>query len=49
MREKLQHILALGIWCVLILFFVVTTILIVAILYNREFHSDVLGVFDDGN
>jgi uncharacterized membrane protein len=30
-------------------FFVVTTILIVAILYNREFHSDVLGVFDDGN
>ena len=26
MREKLQHILALGIWCVLILFFVVTTL-----------------------
>jgi len=31
------------------LFFVLTTLLIVAILYNREFHSDVLGVFDDGN
>ena len=26
MREKLNHILALGIWCVLILFFVVTTL-----------------------
>jgi hypothetical protein len=23
--------------------------LVVAILYNREFHSDVLKVFDDGN
>ena len=31
------------------LFFVLTTLLIVAILYNREFHSDVLKVFDDGN
>ena len=31
------------------LFFVLTTLLIVAILYNREFHSDVLNVFDDGN
>ena len=31
------------------LFFVMTTLLIVAILYNREFHSDVLNVFDDGN
>jgi uncharacterized membrane protein len=31
------------------LFFMVTTVLIVAILYNREFHSDVLRVFDDGN
>ena len=31
------------------LFFVLTTVLIVAILYNREFHSDVLDVFDDGN
>jgi uncharacterized membrane protein len=31
------------------LFFTVTTLLIVAILYNREFHSDVLKVFDDGN
>ena len=31
------------------LFFVVTTMLVVAILYNREFHSDVLKVFDDGN
>ena len=29
--------------------FVLTTLLIVAILYNREFHSDVLRVFDDGN
>ncbi len=26
MREKLNHILALGIWCVLLLFFVVTTL-----------------------
>ena len=31
------------------LFFVVNTLVIVAILYNREFHSDVLKVFDDGN
>ena len=31
------------------LFFVITTLLIVAILYRREFHSDVLKVFDDGN
>jgi uncharacterized membrane protein len=29
--------------------FVMTTLLIVAILYNREFRSDVLGVLDDGN
>jgi len=29
-------------------FFVFTTLLIVAILYKREFHSDVLNVFDDG-
>ena len=29
--------------------FVLTTLLIVAILYNREFRSDVLGVLNDGN
>jgi uncharacterized membrane protein len=29
--------------------FVMTTLVIVAILYNREFRSDVLGVLDDGN
>ncbi|NDC60896.1 MAG: DUF599 domain-containing protein [Betaproteobacteria bacterium] len=29
--------------------FVVTTLLIVAILYNREFRSDVLDVLNDGN
>jgi len=28
--------------------FVVTTLLIVAILYNREFQSDVLDVLNDG-
>ena len=29
--------------------FVLTTVLIVGILYNREFRSDVLGVLNDGN
>jgi uncharacterized membrane protein len=29
--------------------FVLTSVLIVAILYNREFRSDVLGVLNDGN
>ena len=39
---------ALG-WFFSPLFFVMTTLLIVGILYNREFHSDVLKVFDDVN
>ena len=39
---------ALG-WFFSPLFFVITTVLIVGILYNREFHSDVLKVFDDVN